>query len=1060
MSVWNRIKLAMNSFVLRQLNRYVYDVSREFAEEIVRLQTAQNADTRRIFHWVQSGDLTALKEVIASDPHINLYDIDAAGANIVHLAYLYEFYDMGHWLVESYPNLALKPYSDEVPSEFAGKGYTSEMMPYTGENILHIVIVRRDYAEVRWLLDFFKDHKDSVPNGLAKLLMMSNATGKFFDPSGDFYFGGYPLQFAVCANCVEIFDLVLAFASSLDSTAAALKIDQNNHSSEGAGAMAVGPNVIFMRDTFGNTMLHLCVIHGLTEMFHHILSIAATVINRELQLYYSIQKTEESGNTGVFCLPELPSDSGYGLPEKSLRIPEPDKYNAWLVQETKTKLDERLLLVLNNSLQSPLTLAASLSQKETATVGKERRIEMLQTVMSSTSNKVRLWNYGPLVCFDLNLKGLEVEYDLRQYGIEEVADNDFPKNFDAIKWLCINQDTQSIQISEVREIIQRKWERCGLPLFILDCLMDMFITLIVTLISIFVNARPTLYPHFGFELFVNILYAIALVLFLLLSANEISAFSRHGWYVSNLRGVAKFNASIRLAKIVAFFVFFVFTIYEAGTRGWRNEFFLNQSRRSLTSTNSSSSFPSSFPSSTPTSISVIYNPQDYPGSKISLSLCVVLCWFNLYYYMMGFKRTGPFMLAFKKVIEHDLPYFLQFFFIPVVGIACCLSVLENSGMDSIYYAYWNVLLMIWNLIQKSVSMNVFNNITISELVPSNMRWLSTLLLTSFYAFVVIIMLNLLIAIINDTYSSSAAFDESVFLIEKCNIIDFLEKHMTVEAVRLSRGKYCSVKEVVIKDKDEDELHLGSIMDIPPSGPAHHHQYHPNPSKTSNIEELTFELVEVDSGWFTESSSTTSSRREAPKTSLFIIDAQVDFHPGGSLAVPGADEDSHRIAEMIKANKRHIHEIFVSMDSHHPNHIAHAMFWTDGAGQQPAPFTEIRYADVKSGRWMPRERTPEVMDWCLSYTKALERKGHVKLCIWPPHCLIGYRGHCIVPSINEALQEWAAYSKRPVNYIMKGQNCRTEMYSALEAEVVDPLDHSTALNNELLSMLRVAERVCV
>jgi hypothetical protein len=46
-----------------------------------------------------------------------------------------------------------------------------------------MVIVRRNYEEVRWLLDFYKDHKDSVPNGLEKLLT-SNATGKFFDPNG------------------------------------------------------------------------------------------------------------------------------------------------------------------------------------------------------------------------------------------------------------------------------------------------------------------------------------------------------------------------------------------------------------------------------------------------------------------------------------------------------------------------------------------------------------------------------------------------------------------------------------------------------------------------------------------------------------------------------------------------------------------------------------------------------------------------------------------------------------------------------------------------------------
>jgi len=33
--------------------------------------------------------------------------------------------------------------------------------------------------------------------------------------------------------------------------------------------------------------------------------------------------------------------------------------------------------------------------------------------------------------------------------------------------------------------------------------------------------------------------------------------------------------------------------------------------------------------------------------------------------------------------------------------------------------------------------------------------------------------------------------------------------------------------------------------------------------------------------------------------------------------------------MIKKHKHEIHEIYVSMDSHQPAHIAHAMFWASG-----------------------------------------------------------------------------------------------------------------------------------
>ena len=83
-----------------------------------------------------------------------------------------------------------------------------------------------------------------------------------------------------------------------------------------------------------------------------------------------------------------------------------------------------------------------------------------------------------------------------------------------------------------------------------------------------------------------------------------------------------------------------------------------------------------------------------------------------------------------------------------------------------------------------------------------------------------------------------------------------------------------------------------------------------------------------------------------------------------------------------------------------------------------------------------------------------------LTIWPEHCIIGSVGHSVVPSINSAVQNWARLKKRSVQYVMKGQNCRTEMYSAIAAEVEDEKDPSTSVNLELISKLRLADRIVV
>ena len=104
--------------------------------------------------------------------------------------------------------------------------------------------------------------------------------------------------------------------------------------------------------------------------------------------------------------------------------------------------------------------------------------------------------------------------------------------------------------------------------------------------------------------------------------------------------------------------------------------------------------------------------------------------------------------------------------------------------------------------------------------------------------------------------------------------------------------------------------------------------------------------------------------------------------------------------------------------------------------------------------------PTYKRWCLKYTKELEKKENLKLTIWPEHCIIGSVGHAVTPDINIAVQKWAKKTKSSVHYVLKGQNCHTEMYSALMAEVEDERDPRTSLNTSLLARINLADRVIV
>lgn len=201
-----------------------------------------------------------------------------------------------------------------------------------------------------------------------------------------------------------------------------------------------------------------------------------------------------------------------------------------------------------------------------------------------------------------------------------------------------------------------------------------------------------------------------------------------------------------------------------------------------------------------------------------------------------------------------------------------------------------------------------------------------------------------------------------------------------------------------------------------------------------------------------------SKKEQGKTMLLIIDPQRDFHIGGPLAVPGADDDSGRISKIITNNEDRISEIFVTLDSHHRNHISNGIFWlmkdpeNENKMIHPPPFTNIYHKDILDGKYVPADIN--LSEHCHQYTKAVEEKNRFTHMIFPEHCLIGSVGHAVVQNIHDAIQKWSLSNMKSIKYVMKGQNCLTEMYSAIEAEVPLRLENDKCIYIYMIFWIRL------
>ncbi len=185
---------------------------------------------------------------------------------------------------------------------------------------------------------------------------------------------------------------------------------------------------------------------------------------------------------------------------------------------------------------------------------------------------------------------------------------------------------------------------------------------------------------------------------------------------------------------------------------------------------------------------------------------------------------------------------------------------------------------------------------------------------------------------------------------------------------------------------------------------------------------------------------------------FIIDPQRDFHPGGSLAVEGADLDAQRAAGLITRLVDDIDAIAVTLDTHAQMDIAHPLWFVDAHGDLPQPFTTITAKQVEDCEWYVA--IDDLKKYTIEYLQYVESTGKSHT-IWPVHCVAGTVGHTIDPTIFSALTAWEVKNLDVADFVYKGDNPMEESFSAVRA-----LSPVASPRHEVLDMFRTADEMLV
>ncbi|RHY61967.1 hypothetical protein DYB26_002165 [Aphanomyces astaci] len=703
--------------------------------DVVALQQRDLAGTP-VFQYVMTNNAVELmKYLVHNDSQLN--SRDSVGATPLLIAFLYMNFDLGKQVIMAYPGIIIHTstcciyLAQFMHACSVSKGFpyalasydardANNPSPYQGENILHIAIVHRKLEIVKWLVETLPD------------LLDAETTGVFFSPGHACYFGGSPLLFALSSRQLEAAACILQAADRAPSTSRAARTS------------------IFMMDAHGNNALHMAVVHDLPDAFDF------AVRHAMARFPNACPKSFDAND----------ATTPYDLPLFMKQLHGTDKDHF-----------ERFIRKHNTDYLSPLTLAAAMG-----------RSRMFKHILKSLS--VKSWTYGPVTSMMIPLKGLEerarrhrpkkphaskgggaVRPTTAEVPSTETSSHPRLDPIQASWWhrvlerrnvrtaveclgsnsplsICIDPKTlkdvmrhrlEMIDTFEVKMVLDKKWEFAGRHLFTFNFRRHVLFCSAFTASTFFtrhyrddgVNLDwTTAWPHVVLECVVvgEMIYRVYYE-FKQIKKNGIA-----GYLEDTGAGMVDNVLKLSFCVLVALAVVFRLS-------------------------------------------------SNFVSEDACVSLALLATYFYFFFFLLGFRSTGPFIVMVLRMLVVDVGRFVVIYFFVLTGFGISLYVIvdQRAGVSA------------WFQRMKSLSLASFcSTFAWSDFQTINVMQLSQLseLLVFTYLFMVaVVFLNLLIATMGNTYESIIEASEQQWYAERANIMSSMEITLSKTTRESNRMRY-------------------------------------------------------------------------------------------------------------------------------------------------------------------------------------------------------------------------------------------------------------------------------
>ncbi|CAF1036236.1 unnamed protein product [Rotaria magnacalcarata] len=362
------------------------------------------------------------------------------------------------------------------------------------------------------------------------------------------------------------------------------------------------------------------------------------------------------------------------------------------------------------------------------------QIEMFSFLLEE--RKITQWSFGPVAC---------VLYPLDQVDLEINQEDDDDKPVGALEIIVQNAHVELIMHPRLIDLVNKKWERFARRIFFRRFLVTLLYLLTFLLTTILDQSRVETTEGDGDDAVVvkvepagTLIQVVCTIgrLFVLAGAIWKGKSEYNEMHSLGIKKYFQTTGSGLLENCLA--CLFCGTIYVIN----------------------------------------ILRAFDVEAQSAVLALAAIIGWGYMLFFVMAFRLTGPFVVMIYEMLFNDVLRFFIIYAVFLVGFSQAFFVLfDNNGFSGFLLSV------------KQSFLGMLGDFDLDAYTETNYRYVSVILLIVYIIVVTILLLNLLIAMMGDTYGNVIEGATQIWHLERARIVFAIENEMSGEERNLDTNKY-------------------------------------------------------------------------------------------------------------------------------------------------------------------------------------------------------------------------------------------------------------------------------